>query len=132
MSSTQDTTPAIPKYLSRLLVLINVFSSTRDGFGPLAATYLLVEAGWTEASIGIAMFANSVASMLFQTFAGDIVDKTPHKRTMLSVSIVGVGLMCLLMVMFPSMAVVVITRIIQVRPPHLPPRYQPFDRVNNR
>eukprot|EP00301_Raphidiophrys_heterophryoidea_P020609 c5252_g2_i1.p1 GENE.c5252_g2_i1~~c5252_g2_i1.p1 ORF type:complete len:506 (-),score=127.74 c5252_g2_i1:109-1626(-) len=98
----------------KTLVLLNLLSSAaRDGLGPLASTYLLVSARWSEEHIGSVMFFNLVSTGLCQTFAGDLVDKTTKKRMLCAGACLLVGLMSASIVVLPSFVAVLVTRIIQ-------------------
>jgi len=101
------------KYRSTLVMLNFLSSAARDGLGPLVSTYLLVSAKWHEKDIGTVMFFNLISTGVFQTFAGDLVDKTAKKRWMCAFACLLVGLASASIVPLPSFTAVLVTRIIQ-------------------
>ena len=62
---------------------LNFFlADVRDGPGPYLAIYLLTVGPWDAQSIGIAMTAMGVASLVAQAPIGALVDTTRRKRAL--------------------------------------------------
>src|SRR5690242_16222855 len=65
----------------RALDALNIFlADVRDGVGPYLAIYLLATHQWDPASIGIAMSAMGIATVIAQTPAGWLIDTLKQKR----------------------------------------------------
>ncbi|WP_420146684.1 MFS transporter [Spirosoma sp.] len=65
----------------RALDAANFFlADVRDGLGPYLAIYLLTTLHWDAQNIGIAMSVMGIATVVAQTPAGALVDRTRRKR----------------------------------------------------
>ena len=74
---------------------LNVFlADVRDGVGPYLAIYLLATHHWNPASIGIAMSAMGMATVLAQTPAGWLIDTLKQKRLLIVIAALLVGISC--------------------------------------
>ncbi len=75
---------------------LNFFAAdVATGVGPFLAIYLAANRHWHPGAIGIALSAMSFATVLVQTPAGYMIDKTTHKRSIIlaaSVLMAGMGL----------------------------------------
>ncbi len=70
--------------LNRSLLGVNFFAGdVVGGIGPYLAIYLLTLQHWSPGSIGIALAAGSIATVVMQSPAGAIVDTVKWKRTLL-------------------------------------------------
>lgn len=87
---------------------LNVFlADVRDGLGPYLAIYLLVSHHWDAASIGIAMSAMGVATVIAQTPVGALIDATRHKRALVVIACIFVALACVAMTLVPGLVAIV-------------------------
>lgn len=87
----------------RALDYLNVFlADVRDGVGPYLAIYLLATHHWDPASIGVAMSAMGIATVVAQTPCGALLDRSKHKRLLVVVAALLVGVSCIAMTLFPS------------------------------
>ena len=59
-------------------------------FGPFVSV-ALVQANWTQASIGYALSAGSLASLAAQLPAGALIDATHHKRILAGAAVIGIA-----------------------------------------
>ena len=67
--------------VDRPLDALNFFlADVRDGLGPYLAIYLLTVQHWDQAAIGAVMSVAGVATIIAQTPAGALIDKTRAKR----------------------------------------------------
>jgi MFS family permease len=82
----------------RALDWANFFlADVRDGVGPYLGIYLLASHNWHPSSIGIAMAAMGIATVVAQTPAGAFIDNTNKKRLVMAVAAAGVAVCCILM-----------------------------------
>eukprot|EP00298_Acanthocystis_sp_HF-20_P010143 c18701_g2_i1.p1 GENE.c18701_g2_i1~~c18701_g2_i1.p1 ORF type:complete len:439 (+),score=144.27 c18701_g2_i1:26-1342(+) len=96
------------------LIIVNALTSTaRDGLNPLVSIYLLIAHNWAESEIGTVMFACLIASMVFQTFAGDVIDKTEKKRAWLCMGSLLVGVMSIMVVVSADFMLILVTKVVQ-------------------
>ncbi|UHG94420.1 MFS transporter [Spirosoma oryzicola] len=79
---SQEPTTRQPSSTSlRALDTANFFlADVRDGLGPYLAIYLLTTLHWHAQDIGIAMSVMGIATVVAQTPAGALVDRTKRKR----------------------------------------------------
>lgn len=85
-----------PKSLKALDWANFFLADVRDGLGPYLAIYLLTSQHWQPQNIGIAMSVMGIATVVAQTPAGILVDKTRRKRlfsVMASLLIAGASLL---------------------------------------
>jgi MFS family permease len=79
----------------RALDWLNVFlADVRGGVGPYLAIYLMVSRHWDPASIGVAMAAMGMATVIAQTPAGALVDSLAQKRLLAVLAALCVGIGC--------------------------------------
>lgn len=89
----------------RALDYLNVFlADVRDGVGPYLAIYLLATQHWDPASIGIAMSAMGIATVVAQTPCGALIDALPQKRLLIGIAALLVGASCVAITVFPTFA----------------------------
>nr|WP_293843579.1 MFS transporter [uncultured Arsenicibacter sp.] len=77
-------------------------ADVRDGLGPYLAIYLMTSLHWNAQNIGIAMSVMGVATVIAQTPAGALVDRTTRKR---QYSIIASGLIAtaaIVSILFPT------------------------------
>lgn len=92
----------------RALDWLNVFlADVRDGVGPYLAIYLQASLSWSPASIGLAMSAMGIATVVAQTPAGAIIDRLRHKRLAVMFAAILVAVGCIAIVKSPTLSVVV-------------------------
>jgi MFS family permease len=90
----------------RALDALNVFlADVRDGLGPYLAIYLATK-HWDPSKIGLAMSVMGVASVLAQTPAGALIDRTRRKRGWLVLASIGVAFGAVAMVRMPTLPVI--------------------------
>lgn len=89
----------------RALDYLNVFlADVRDGVGPYLAIYLLATQHWDPASIGIAMSAMGIATVIAQTPCGALIDVLTQKRMLIAIAAALVGASCAAITLFPTFA----------------------------
>ena len=109
MVDAQPTIPA-PKASPtslRALDAANFFlADVRDGLGPYLAIYLLTTRHWNAQDIGIAMSVMGIATVVTQTPAGALVDRTRRKRLYSIVASLLIATAALLTVTWPRYGVI--------------------------
>jgi len=92
---------------------LNFFAAdVSTGVGPFLAIYLVANQHWKAGSIGIAISAMSFATVIAQSPAGYIVDKTPYKRTIIITASCLMGIIGIAIPVFPVFGVVVSAQVI--------------------
>lgn len=87
----------------RALDYLNIFlADVRDGVGPYLAIYLLATQHWDPASIGIAMSAMGIATVVAQTPCGALIDALKQKRLLIVMAALLVGVSCAAITLFPT------------------------------
>jgi predicted MFS family arabinose efflux permease len=87
----------------RALDAANFFlADVRDGLGPYLAIYLLTTLHWDVQNIGITMSVMGIATVVTQTPAGALVDRTRAKRLFSVVASLLIATAALLTVAFPT------------------------------
>ncbi len=82
---------------------LNFFlADVRDGLGPYLAIYLLTVEKWDAASIGIIMSVAGVATILAQTPAGALIDRSRAKRGILAGAAIAITLAAVALPFAPS------------------------------
>ena len=90
----------------RALDALNVvLADVRDGLGPYLAIYLATR-NWSPSRVGLAMSAMGLASVIAQTPAGAIIDRTSRKRSWMIAAALLVALGSVLMARLPTVPVV--------------------------
>lgn len=108
VTAVADTPPGVlrrtPNALTlRALDYLNIFlADVRDGVGPYLAIYLLATQQWDPASIGIAMSAMGIATVVAQTPCGALIDALTQKRALIAVAALLVGVSCVAVPPFPT------------------------------
>lgn len=107
----QERRPISPQS-RRGLDWMNFFlADVRDGVGPYLAIFLLASHDWSATGIGVVMGAMGVATGLAQIPAGQWMDGTQRKRSLLILACVIVAIACPLMALFPVFWVVLACQI---------------------
>lgn len=92
---------------------LNFFAAdVASGVGPFLAIYLAGNRHWKPGAIGIALSAMSFATVLVQTPAGYIVDKTPHKRSIILAATTLMAVMGLAIPLYPHFALVATAQVL--------------------
>jgi MFS family permease len=90
----------------RALDALNVaLADVRDGLGPYLAIYLATK-HWDPSRIGVAMSAMGVASVLAQTPAGALIDRTRRKRSWMVAASALIALGAVVMARMPTFPVI--------------------------
>ncbi len=86
------------------LALLNFFvADMGTSFGPFVSV-ALVHAGWTQAWVGYALGAGSLAALVGQVPAGALIDVTRHKRRLAAVALLGLAGAALTIAWMPAHA----------------------------
>jgi MFS family permease len=80
-----------------------LLADVRDGVGPYLAIYLLATQHWDPASIGIAMSAMGIATVLAQTPVGWLIDTLKQKRLLIVIAALLVGMSCAAITAVPTL-----------------------------
>ena len=92
---------------------LNFFAAdVATGVGPFLAIYLAANRHWQPGAIGIALSAMSFATVIVQTPAGYIVDKTTHKRGIILAATSLMGIMGLAIPLYPHFALVTTAQVL--------------------
>src|SRR5437870_1559707 len=87
----------------RALDYLNVLlAHMREGVGPYLAIYLLTTQHWDPASIGAAISAMGIGTVLAQTPCGALIDTLRQKRLFIVFAALFVGVGCAAMTVFPT------------------------------
>ena len=107
-----DRDPRRPSARSlRALDYLNIFlADVRDGIGPYLAIYLLATQHWDPASIGVAMSAMGIATVVAQTPCGALIDAFKQKRLLIAVAALLVGVSCAAITIFPTFGFIMIAQ----------------------
>jgi MFS family permease len=107
-----DRDPRRPSARSlRALDYLNIFlADVRDGVGPYLAIYLLATQHWDPASIGVAMSAMGIATVVAQTPCGALIDAFKQKRWLIAVAALLVGVSCAAITIFPTFGFIMIAQ----------------------
>jgi MFS family permease len=90
---------------------LNVFlADVRDGVGPYLAIYLLATHHWDPASIGLAMSAMGIATVIAQTPAGWLIDTLKQKRLLIVIAALLVGISCAAITVVPTLPFIIIAQ----------------------
>ncbi len=86
----------------RNLAWLNFFvADMGTSFGPFVSV-ALISAGWTQAWIGYALGAGSLAALVGQVPAGALIDVTHHKRRLAAVALLGIAAAALTIALMPA------------------------------
>ena len=86
---------------------LNFFlADVRDGLGPYLAIWLLVTQAWDASSIGVVMSVTGIATLVFQTPAGALIDAVRWKRAAIAGGAGIVAIAAMVMVAAPTFTVV--------------------------
>lgn len=96
----------------RALDALNFFlADVRDGVGPYLAIYLLTSQQWDPASIGVAMSAIGIATMLAQTPCGMLIDALRQKRMLIGFAALSVGVGCAALTLSSAFQIVLMVQV---------------------
>lgn len=107
-----DAQPKIPMPKANLtsrraLDTANFFlADVRDGLGPYLAIYLLTTLHWNAQNIGIAMSVMGIATVIAQTPAGALVDRTRRKRVYSIVASLLIAFAAIITITVPTYSVI--------------------------
>jgi len=91
----------------RALDALNVvLADVRDGLGPYLAIYLATK-HWDASRIGLAMSAMGAATVIAQTPAGALIDRTRRKRSWMAAAATVIALGAVAMARVPTLPVIV-------------------------
>ncbi|MBD2754990.1 MFS transporter [Spirosoma validum] len=92
----------------RALDWANFFlADVRDGLGPYLAIFLLTSLHWNAQNIGLAMSVMGIATVVTQTPAGILVDRTRKKRLLSIMASMLIATAALLTILLPTYSVVI-------------------------
>lgn len=92
----------------RALDALNIFlADVRDGVGPYLAIYLLATHHWDPASIGIAMSAMGMATVIAQMPAGWLIDTLKQKGQLVVGAALLVGISCAAITAVPTLPFII-------------------------
>ncbi|MBV9142511.1 MAG: MFS transporter [Pseudonocardiales bacterium] len=92
---------------------LNFFlADVQSGLGPFLGIYLLTEPGWNAESIGAILTISGVASLVVQTPAGALIDRTRHKRALVIAAAVLVSVGAAVVTVTPSFPVVTAAQVV--------------------
>ncbi|SLM46863.1 conserved membrane protein of unknown function [Nitrospira japonica] len=91
---TEKIRPPSRQSLRALDALNVLLADVRDGVGPYLAIYLLTAQQWDPASVGVAMSAMGISSVLAQTPCGMLIDALKQKRLLIALAALFVGAGC--------------------------------------
>ncbi len=83
-----------------------LLADVRDGMGPYLAIYLMVSLKWKPQDIGIAMSVMGITTVIMQTPAGILVDRTTRKKLFTVLASGLMALAALLTILVPSYSVI--------------------------
>ncbi|GAB3901306.1 MFS transporter [Spirosoma agri] len=105
---SQNTITRQPSSTSlRALDTANFFlADVRDGLGPYLAIYLLTTLHWDAQNIGIAMSVMGIATVVAQTPAGALVDRTRRKRVYSIIASLLIAFAAIITITVPTFSVI--------------------------
>jgi MFS family permease len=83
----------------------------QTGWGPFVAAYL-TSVPWTQLDIGLVLALGTLAAFVFQIPGGAVVDRVPAKRLLAAIAVACVTGSALLLVFWPTFAVVVAAKLL--------------------
>lgn len=104
MGQTKVVSPQSLRALDYLNVLL---AHVREGAGPYLAIYLLTVQDWDPSSIGIAMSAMGIGTVLAQTPCGGLIDTLKQKRLLIALAALCVGVGCAALTVFSTFEFVI-------------------------
>ncbi len=99
MGHTKETSVQSLQALDYLNV---VLAHVREGVGPYLAVYLLTIQHWNPASIGAAISAMGIGTVLAQTPCGALIDSLRQKRLLIVLAALFVGVSCAALTVFSA------------------------------
>lgn len=98
--------PSLGRSLAALDGLNFFLADVQSGLGPFLGIYLLTVPGWNPADIGLVLTVGGLVGLVFQTPIGALIDKTPHKRTLIIVAAIATAGGAFLITVQPSYSVI--------------------------
>ena len=96
----------------RRLDLINfLLADVRGGFGPYVGIFLLGQAHWDQASIGLVLTISGLIGISLHAPIGVFIDATRHKRALLIGGVTALAAAAVAIVKAPTMPVVLVADI---------------------
>jgi MFS family permease len=86
-------------------------ASVQSGFGAFVPAYL-ADLSWTQAEIGAALSADTIAAMLSQVPAGLLVDAVRRRHVLIRVSVLTLAAAALLLAVFPTAPAIVVALVL--------------------
>ena len=83
-----------------------LLADVRDGLGPYLAIYLLTTLHWDAQNIGIAMSVMGIATVVAQTPAGALVDRTRRKRVYSIIASLLIAFAAVITITVPTFSVI--------------------------
>jgi MFS family permease len=103
-NSKHDSKNTSTRALDRLNLSLG---DVRDVFEPYLAIFLTADRQWNPGQVGIVLSATSIAGILAQTPAGALVDASRHKRVLIAIASLAVGISYLVIVNFTTFVAVI-------------------------
>ena len=92
----------------RALDALNLFlADVRDGMGPFLGTFLRENHRWDAGRVGMALAASQIGTVLAQTPAGALIDRTLGKRLAVAIAAALVAAGCVVLYLVPVFPMVV-------------------------
>jgi MFS family permease len=111
ITSAKSKSPSSRSYAA--LNWLNFFAAdVAGGVGPFLAIYLAANRHWLPGPIGIAMSAMSLATVIAQTPAGYLIDRTLHKRGIIIAATATMGIMAIIIPFYPTLALVTTAQVV--------------------
>lgn len=92
---------------------VNVFiGDVLGGLGPYLAAFLRTTRQWDQGSIGTALSAMSIATIVFQAPSGALIDKVRKKRQLICASVVAMSVSAIALTFFEQLQMVVAAQVL--------------------
>src|SRR5690349_19330492 len=83
-----------------------LLADVRGGLGPYVSVFLLTEAGWTQATIGLVLTISGLIGISMHTPVGALIDATRAKRGLIVAGIVALSVCAVAIAWRPTVSVV--------------------------
>lgn len=91
---------------------LNFFSAAvQTGFGPYVAVWL-IQRGWSQTDVGVALSVGSLAGLIGQLPGGWLVDAVHRKRAMTAVALAATGVSALMLAFLPYLVPVWLAQVV--------------------
>ncbi|MEV0945425.1 MFS transporter [Rhodococcus sp. NPDC049939] len=98
--------PSLGQSLAALDGLNFFLADVQSGLGPFLGIYLLSVPGWSTSEIGLVLTIGGLVGLVVQTPIGGLIDKTPHKRSLLIIAALTTGIGAFTVTVNPSFSVI--------------------------